>query len=225
MKCIIIEDELPAQQLLTNFIERTSYVECIGVYESATDLPLSVMKEADFLFLDMQLPEINGLDFLKSLDEKPRVIITTAYRDYAIDAFEEAVEDYLLKPFSYSRFLKAVHRIQKAIAPEERSQENPEIFVYADKTFHKIRKTDIDYIKAEVDYVSIVGDGIKILIQDSMNNWEEKLKPDGFVRVHRSYIVNFNKIEKVEGNRILIKDHAISIGKTYISEFFKRIKE
>ena len=224
MKCIVIEDELPAQELLIKYIEKTSDIQCLGVFESISELPIHILIQVDFILLDIQLPGVNGLDFLKTLDIKPKIIITTAYRDYAIDAFEEAVEDYLLKPFSYQRFFKSIIRIQKTINQNHSSKNTVDIFVYADKTFHKIRKEDILFLKSEIEYVHIFYLGKKLLVQESMNNWENKLKESNFIRVHRSYLINFNKIDKIEGNLVHIKKNAIPIGKTYKKYFFELIK-
>ncbi|AYZ11549.1 DNA-binding response regulator [Chryseobacterium arthrosphaerae] len=224
MKCIIIEDELPAIKLLKTYVDKTLFLECLGVFQSVSELPSGILTKVDFIFLDVQLPGINGLDFLKSIDKKPKVIITTAHRDYAVDAFELAVDDYLLKPFSYERFLKSIYRLQEDTKSEKDENKN-ELFVYTDKTFFKINKNEIYYIKAEVDYVNIFYEHNQLLVQDSMNNWENKLKEDGFIRVHRSYLINFNKIIKVEGNLIHIKDTIIPIGKTYQTAFFNAIKE
>ena len=224
MNCIIIEDEIPAQQLLLNYIERSADLSCVGVYTSVSEVSLPHLASIDLLFLDIQLPELNGLDFLRSLEKRPAIIITTAYREYAVDAFEEAASDYLLKPFSYQRFLKAVFRVQqrRAVEPEDNSSDS--LFVYADRTFKKIVKSDILYIKAEVDYVMIYYGENKFLIKDSLNNWEEKLKDEGFIRVHRSYLINFEKVESVEGNTIKIASAAIPLGKTYKDQFFALIK-
>lgn len=227
MTCVIIEDELPAQELLQHFIEKTADLECLGTYGSVAEVEISKLAKADCLFLDIQLPGLNGLEFLKQTEMSPKVIVTTAYRDYAIDAYEEAVVDYLLKPFSYQRFLKAVMRVANTEtateAPKEESSAK-ELFVYADKTFYKINKNTINYLEAAVDYVELHYDSHKkLLVQDSMNNWEEKLKDDGFVRVHRSYLINFNKIEKIVGNSIYIGTKIIPIGKTHRKAFFERL--
>jgi two-component system, LytTR family, response regulator LytT len=221
MTCIIIEDEQPAQQILLNYIERTPYLQCLGAFDSAMKVPFDLLNNVDVLFLDIQLPEITGIDFLKSMKYTAKTIITTAYRDYAIDAFEIPVNDYLLKPISYPRFLKAVLRVQDLLKTEK--EETEELFIYMDKVFHKINKNDIDYIQAQIDYVQIMTNGKKLLVQDSLNNWETKLKDNHFVRVHRSFIVNTKKIEQVQGNQLLIKNTLIPIGKTYRNDLFQKI--
>lgn len=225
MKCIIVEDEAPAIKLLKSYIDKTSFLECIGVFETISDLPVGILDNIDFMFLDIQLPGINGLDFLKNLERKPRIIITTAYRDYAIEAFEVAVDDFLLKPFSYDRFLKSVYRLQQEIRPTTDATENKnKLFLYADKTFYNINKQDIVYIKAEVDYVTVFYGTEHLLIQSSLNHWENKLRQDGFIRVHRSYLINADKIIKIEGNMIHIHNAIIPIGKTYRAAFFDTIR-
>ncbi|MCL6274680.1 LytTR family DNA-binding domain-containing protein [Muricauda sp. 2012CJ35-5] len=224
MKCIIIEDEEPAQQLLTKYIAQTPGMECIEIYDSIVGIAPKTLGDSDLIFLDIQLPGANGIEFLKNLEVKPIIIITTAYRDYAVDAFEEAVDDYLLKPFSYQRFLKAMMRAQNKLANKKATIKNDLLFVYADKTFYKIRKAEILFLKSEVDYVYFYYQNNKLLVQDTMNNWEKELKNDGFVRVHRSFLINPNKIEKVEGNQILIGEHKIPIGVTYKKDFMQLLR-
>jgi two-component system, LytTR family, response regulator LytT len=221
MKCIIIEDEFPAQKVLENYIEKTSSLDCIGVYDTPNKVPFEILNQSDLIFLDIQMPEINGLDFLKSYRFKAKVIITTAYRDYAIDAFEENVSDYYLKPFSYARFLKGVAKVQESFT---NSQNTNEIYVYTDKTFHKININDILMLQAQVDYVNIFFNNQKLLIEDSLSRWESLYKTSSLIRVHRSYIINFKKINKIQGNKIFIEDWEIPIGKTYKEVLFNKIK-
>ncbi len=226
IKCLILEDELPAQKLLLNYITRTTGLTCLGVYGAVSQVPLPILAQTEVLFLDIQLPEINGLQFLNSLTHKPTVVITSAYREYALDAFEEAVTDYLLKPFSYQRFLKAIFRVQemRAQPPQASPTEGP-LFVYTDKAFIKLEKSNIKYLSAEADYVRIVPvNGKPLLLNDSLNNWAEKLGADGFVRVHRSYLVNYRYIDQVEGNMVRMGHETLPIGKTYRQAFLELLK-
>ncbi len=225
MKCIVIEDELPAQQLLQKYIDQTNTIQCLGIFESITELSLQVLEEVDFILLDIQLPGTNGIEFLKNLEIKPKIIVTTAYRDYAIDAFEEAAVDYLLKPFSYERFLKAIMRVQHSLIDKKSNDSSKELFVYADKTFFKIVKDEILYLKSEVDYVYIFYADKKLLVQDSMNNWEKKLQENNFIRVHRSYLINYSKIDKIQGNQLYIQNTSIPIGKTYKKALLQLVKD
>ncbi|PQJ80877.1 hypothetical protein BTO18_02770 [Polaribacter porphyrae] len=222
MSCIILEDEESAQEVLQSYVDKTPFIECLGVFESGLDIPLKLLQKADVLFLDIQLPELTGLSFLKTIPIPQKVIVTTAYKNYAIEAFEEAVTDYLLKPFSYERFFKAITRIRNQQLAYKKVQPK-ELFLYADKTIYKIDIDEILYVKAEIDYVKIVTTAKKILILDSLKNWKEKLLDFRFIQVHRSYIVNISKISKVYGNLVYIDKEPIAIGKKFKSQFLKEI--
>ena len=216
--CIILEDEKNAQNVLLHYISKTKFIECIGVFESGVDIPISLLKRAEFLFLDIELPELNGIAFLKTIQNPPKVIVTTAYPNFAIEAYEQAVMDYLVKPFSYNRFLKSVNRIRESIL----NLKEDYLFVYANKTGHKIKVNDILYIKSELDYISIVFENEKILLLDSLNNWEKKLKYYNFIRTHRSYLVNYNRINKVKINKVLLGSIELPIGITYKSKLIEK---
>lgn len=223
MQCIILEDEKSAREVLQSYVDKTPFIQCAGSYESGLDIPPKALQEVDILFLDIQLPEINGLNFLKTLRNPPKVICTTAYPNYAVAAFEEAVTDYLVKPFSYERFFKAVTRVREQVSLLKR-EKNERLFLYADKTMYSVLTKDILYIKAEVDYVKVVTEAQEILILDSLRNWNEKLQGLPFLQVHRSYIINTQGIQKVYGNQIFMGEAKIPIGKTYKEGFFKAIE-
>lgn len=223
MQCIILEDEKSAREVLLSYVQKTPFIQCSGSYESGLDIPPKELQEVDILFLDIQLPEINGLNFLKTLRNPPKVICTTAYSNYAVAAFEEAVTDYLVKPFSYERFFKAVTRVREQLS-HQKKEKNDRLFLYADKTMYSVVTNEILFIKAEVDYVKVVTQEQEILILDSLRNWKEKLQGLSFVQVHRSYIVNTKKIQKVYGNLIFLAAAEIPIGKTYKEAFFKAIE-
>lgn len=223
IKCLILEDEKPAQKVLKSYIEKTPFLECIDIYETGLNIPAIELQNADVLFLDIQLPELSGLSFLKTISNPPKVIVTTAFPNYAVEAFEEAVVDYLLKPFSYERFFKAVTRVRNdAIYQNKEIDKN--LFLYSDKALYKINVDDVLFLKAEVDYVNVVTEEKNYLILDSLRNWNEKLQSFKFIQVHRSYVINIDKITKVFGNQVFIGDKAIPIGKTYKDDFLKEIK-
>jgi len=211
INCIVLEDEKNAQKVLEYYINKTKFIHCLGFFESGLDIPISLIKKVDVIFLDIELPELNGLDFLKTIENPPKVIVTTAYPHFAIDAFELAVLDYLIKPFSYERFVKGINRVRELL-----SKANDEfIFVYTDKTIHKLKVEDILYIKSELDYVSVVTEKEQLLLLDSLNNWEEKMKPYDFLRIHRSYIVNTKRVYKIRASKVIINTIEIPIGVTY----------
>ena len=217
IECIILEDEKPAQNILQGYIKNTPFLSLLGTYESGVHIPDSLLKKADLLFLDVQLPKMNGLSYLKTLSKPPTVIVTTAYPDYALDAFEEAVIDYLLKPFSYERFFKAIDRVRNNLSTH--NQKNMDrIFVYSDKTFYNLNIGDILFIKAEVDYVDIVTESKNYLILDSLKNWNEKLTNHNFVQSHRSYIVNLDRVNKIHDKHIYFDNNR----KTPIGSNFKK---
>lgn len=222
INCLILEDEKAAQEILTDFIDKTPFLHCIGIYESGIDIPHEILKQANILFLDIELPELNGLSYLKTIENPPKVIITTAYADYAVDAFEENVLDYLVKPFSYERFFKAITRAKDQIQKDHKEIDE-HLFVYADKTHHRILIKDILYLKAEVDYVKVITKDTSLLVLDSLRNWEDKLFNYNFLRVHRSYIVNLQRIDKVSGNRVFINNQEIPIGQSYKEPFNKAL--
>ena len=217
INCIILEDEKPAQKILQGYIKNTPFLSLLGIYESGTHIPNSLLQKTDLLFLDVQLPKMSGLSYLKTLSNPPKIIVTTAYTDYALDAFEEAVIDYLLKPFSYERFFKAIDRVRNIISPYSHKGCN-KIFVYSNKVFYNLNIKDILLIKAEVDYVDIVTEPKSYLILDSLKNWNEKLKNHNFVQSHRSYIINLDRVNKIQDNYIYFDN----IGKIPIGSSFKK---
>ena len=223
MKCIILEDEKAAQDILEGYLQKTPFMTHLGTYESGLDIPQEKIQSADVLFLDVQLPELNGLQFLKTLVNPPKIVMTTAFANYAIEAFEEAAVDYLVKPFSYERFFKAATRVRTQLLKQQKAKAQ-QLFLYSDKTIHSIMAQDILYIKAEVDYVKVVTVEKEILILDSLRNWNEKLKNLGFIQVHRSYIINMVHISKVYGNQIFIGGVTIPIGKTFKEYFFGKLQ-
>ncbi|WP_298902626.1 LytTR family DNA-binding domain-containing protein [uncultured Psychroserpens sp.] len=224
IKCLILEDESSALELLKSYIEKTPFLECIGSFESGLDISTEVLHKTDVLFLDIQLPELNGLLFLRTLVNPPIVIVTSAFPNYALDAFEEAVTDYLLKPFSYERFYKSVSRVRYTINKKEVSKTN-QILLYTNKTTFKVNLDDILYLKAEIDYVHVITNKRNILILDSLNHWSERLKTYNFYRIHRSYIINHNHIEKIKGNQVFINNKPLPIGRTYKADFINKFKK
>ena len=221
--CLIIEDEQPAQEILKSYIDKTPFLNCIGIYESGLDVPLAKIQQTQLLFLDIQLPELDGISYLKTISTPIQVIITSAYDTYTLEAFEAAVVDYLLKPYPFERFFKAVTRVYNAIAIHQENVER-NFFIYADKTLYNIQVDDILYLKAEVDYVKVVTKDKNILVLDSLSNWKMKLQPFNFLQVHRSYIIHIDQITKVQGNQVFMEDEIIPIGKSFKEKFIDTIK-
>ncbi len=222
MTCIIIEDELPAQNLLKNFINKVPDVNIIATFQTALDANLFIKDNSvDFLFLDINLPDILGIDFIKTIKNPPQIIITTAYPNYAVDSFELAtIVDYLVKPFSFDRFLKSIHKVEHIINRQE-IKPNNHIFLNIDKTLHKILLSDVLYIESDRNYLTFVTKNKKYVFIDSLKNWNSKLTDD-FIQVHKSFIVNVSHIDKIAGNEISMSEIKIPIGRTFKSNFMKK---
>ena len=226
IRCIIIDDEPLARQMLKDFISRVPHLTLVGDFSN----PLKAMdllsgNSVDVLFLDIQMPKITGIDFLKSLARKPSIIFTTAYPQYAIEGFELDAVDYLLKPFDFNRFLKAVNKLTtfagKPVAqPKNENQEF--IFVKDGTKLMKIDFSSILYIEGFGDYVKIITKGKTITSLKNLKDLQDEL-PDYFVRVHNSYIVSIKAIDSIQQNNVQIGDKPIPIGITYKKSFFEMI--
>lgn len=227
MKCIIIEDEKPAQRLLQSYIKKTSKLDLIACYDAAIEADLKVIQSSDILFLDIKLPELSVLDFLKTIPRRTEVIITTAYPNYALESFELQIADYLLKPFSFDRFLKAVNRVESLC---ESKDENPTIyhrknlFIYSNKTFFRVEIDDILFVETSGDYISVYTQNKKWLLNDTLKNWLKKLPSKQFIKTHQSFIVNKEKIDKLQGNLIFIQDFKIPISRIQRKNIINALK-
>lgn len=227
-KCIIVEDEPLARNVLKKYIGEHPLLELAAVCADALEAQQVLAKQpVSILFLDINLPRLSGITFLKSLSHPPLVIFTTAYPEFAVEGFELDAIDYLLKPFSFERFLKAIN---KALEKLERSAPGANtlptsIFIKADKKVFKIALDDILYVEALDDYVRLVTTQSNYLVNDTLKGLQEELPPSQFIRIHKSYIIARNKIVFLEGNFVKIGSKDIPIGASYREEIFNRLKE
>lgn len=228
MNCIIIEDQPPAQRILKKYIEDIGTLNLKATFSDAIQAMEFLKIEAvDLIFLDIHLPKISGIDFLKTLSNSPHIILTTAFPDYALESYEFNVVDYLLKPFSFQRFVKAVSKvpIKNVVIQNPNTAENirKEIFIKSGYEHIKITIDDIYYIKSDADYTEIFTAQKKHLSVESLRYWLENLHQNQFVRIHKSYIINPSKIEKIAGNQLfLIGEKVVPIGRAYKDDFIKR---
>ncbi len=228
IKCIIIEDELPAQKVLKTYIENTPFLSLIKCMHSGIEaIDLLHKEEVHLIFLDIHLPQLSGLNFLRTLKNPPQVIITSAYPQYALEGYELDVMDYLLKPFSFERFIKAVNKYPgknpaPSLEPNHLSEPAQAIFIKSDGSLVKILLDEIIYLKSDKDFVRIFTTQNKYLELQTLSHYERSL-PHQFMRVHKSYLVNLEKLESVKGNIIQIKDNQIPIGRTYRDGLLKRL--
>jgi DNA-binding LytR/AlgR family response regulator len=227
MNCIIIEDQPPAQRILKKYIEEIGTLNLVGVFPDALKaLELLNSTAVDLIFLDIHLPKLSGIDFLKSLPSPPHVILTTAFPDYALESYEFNVVDYLLKPFSFTRFVKAISKIPNRNASEKTNPDTSKttsIFVKTGYDYIRVEIEDIIFIRSDADYTELVTNGKKYLSSETLRHWEQELDKDLFFRTHKSYMINGDKITKISGNQVfLMHDHQIPIGRTYKEAFAQR---
>ncbi|XLS29534.1 LytR/AlgR family response regulator transcription factor [Flavobacteriaceae bacterium M23B6Z8] len=240
MKCIIIDDEPLALNIIKSYCEDLGTLQVAGIYTNALDaLPLLNSEKIDLIFCDIEMPQINGIEFIKALTQQPMFIFTTAYPEYALEGFELNAVDYLVKPVPFPRFIKAVSRARELyqlksdtqvntinLTPTQgvEGQNDPVIFVKADYNNVRIKLEDIRFVQGLKDYLKIHTQENKPIL--TLMNFKEilaKLPAQNFLRVHRSFIVNIHHIESIQRNKIVIRDIRIPIGDSYKSEFFKRI--
>lgn len=224
LRCLLIDDEPPALKVLQSHITQIDGLEVTGVCSNAVEaIKLLHQKTVDVMFLDIKMPMIIGTDFLRNLSHPPKVIFVTAYRDYAVEGFELDAVDYLVKPVSFERFLKAIDKLQRTGSSQPRIEEpayqhNPNAFIYlkADKLMQKIFINDILYIESWKDYVKLFFTGGKqLLVKQSISAMQNVLPEQQFLRVHRSYIVSLDKIAGYTSMSIKMPAKEIPIGRLY----------
>jgi two-component system, LytTR family, response regulator len=228
IRCIVVDDEPLAVELLADYLQKTPGMQVVLKTTHVLDALHSVQQgNADLLFLDIQMPELTGLQFMKIIRNACPVILTTAYAEYALEGYEYDVVDYLLKPVTFERFMAAVEKAKRRLeqaAPKEMPQRVEHIFI---KTEYRIQKIDLDdilYIEALRDYIAIHTAAGKILSLESLRNMEEILPAASFIRIHKSYIIHQKKIEFLERGKVVINKQYLPIGDTYREKFLLRIK-
>lgn len=218
-KCLIVEDEPLAQNILKKYIGDHPSLELVATCTDALEAQLILNKQAiHLIFLDINLPKLSGINFLKSLLQSPLIIFTTAYPEFAVEGFELNAVDYLLKPFSFERFLKAVNKVIEKLnnsALPKKEEIDAFIFFKSDKKIHKVDLESIHYIEAVGDYMKVITDSGQLLINETMKNLQEELPARSFIRVHKSFIISRNRIKFIEGNYIQVENKSIPIGATY----------
>lgn len=235
LKCAIVDDEPLAVELLASYVGKIPFMQLAGKYNSAMDAMKGIAKEAvDVIFLDIQMPEINGLELSKMIPETTRIVFTTAFNQYAVDGFRSNALDYLLKPISYVDFLAACNKalqwfslVRQQSAEVEKEEEPKSIFVKSEYKLIQISLDSIKYIEGLKDYVKIYTDDSAKPVVSLMNmkTMEEMLPSSRFIRVHRSFIVQKSKIREIERNRIVFGDVYIPIGDSYKQAFQEFIQK
>jgi DNA-binding LytR/AlgR family response regulator len=231
ISCIIVEDIQIAADFLRKFCEKSDLVEVKGHFLNVMDaLEYLDRERVDLLFLDVEMPGANGFELLDRLTYSPMIILTTSKTEYAFNAFEYHVNDYLKKPFTYKRFIEAIGKLQLQPAETSPAQQLPAtqtdtefLFIKADDKLTKIRKDDILFLESMRDYVKFVTSSKNYMTYSTLKNMEEKLLGQTFLKVHRSYIVNLSKIDDIRGNTIYILGNQIPIGKGHKEDLEARL--
>lgn len=228
INCLVVDDEKPAREILATYIGKLPSLRLVNTCaDTLSAFQLMQNEHIDLIFLDIQMPELTGIQWLHSITNPPKIIFTTAYSDYAVEGFNLGIVDYLLKPFSFERFLKAVSRVN-ALDNEPLSQDfNPSslttpkstyktsLFLKSDKVIHRVAVSDILFLTSMGNYTKVYSVGQMLIIHNSLTGFEALLNPEAFIRVHKSYIVAIDKIKRMEGNRIFIQEHEIPIGEAF----------
>ena len=229
INCLIVDDETAALEVLEHFIGRVYFLNLVKKCQNAIEA-MQILEEnqIDLLFLDINMPDVNGIQFLKSIITRPAIIFTTGYREYALEGYEHDVIDFLLKPFDFERFLKAVNKANNLISktikqPVALKKPLQFIFIKADYKLLKINVDDILFVEGLKDYIKIYTKQKLFLTLMSMTSIEEKLPAEEFFRVHRSYIISLNKIDSVSRHRVIIGEKFVPISVPYRERFYRII--
>jgi two-component system LytT family response regulator len=241
LRCIAVDDEPLALDIIEDYVSKVPFLELVKRTENAIEaLQIVQAGGIDLVFLDIQMPELTGIQFLKIANSKAHYILTTAYSQYALESYDLNVSDYLLKPIAFDRFYKAVEKVHNQVktsepapapqpiitsAPFSAGTHPVQDFIFV-KTEHKIQKIELDdilYIEGLKDYISIYTKAERVITLQNMKKMEETLPSGKFIRVHKSYIISLDKVESIERSRITICGKVIPIGDTYRDEFFRHI--
>lgn len=224
INCVIIDDEPLAIKVVENHLKEFQNFEIIATFSNPIEaLPLLEKSEIDVLFLDINMPKMNGLDFAKSLNSKTNIIITSAYREYAVESYDLNVLDYLVKPIPFNRFLKTINKINQQVFLKTASKQKGDstsnesfMFLKVDKKLVKINFEELLYIESLKDYIKVFTLSQTFLVHKSLTSITEEL-PNNFIRIHRSYTIAIDKVKSVEGNLVEIANTRIPIGRKYVN--------
>ncbi len=230
INCIVIDDELPAIEQMKDYIAKVSFLNLIGTFNNAI-APLEFIKseKVDLIFLDIEMEDFNGLQFIKVLSNKPKIILTTAYDSYAVEAFNLNVSDYLLKPISFERFLQSIDKVYELFREKINNLKYKNVykrdyfFVKTEYRMQRVDFKDILFIEGMKEYLCIHTKNKRIVTLSTFANLEREFPENDFIRVHKSFIVAVSKIDKVEHNQVFIGDHVIPVSATYKAGFIMYI--
>ncbi len=229
IKCVIIDDEPLAISVIEDHLKNFDNIDVVETFNDPLKaFSILQQEKIDVLFLDINMPQMTGFDFIENLSHKPLVIITTAYREYAVKSFELNVLDYLVKPIPFNRFLKTINKVYQYLYLNNSSGDNtlnqePHIFLKVNKKLVKVLFNDILFIESLKDYIKVVTNLGDYVVHKSLTAISEELPQSNFIRIHRSFTISINKINALEGNTIEIGDRRIPIGRNYLKQTKERI--
>lgn len=220
IRCLVVDDEPLARKLLISYVETCHDLVLVGACATAMEARIKLREEKiDLVFLDIQMPQLTGMQLLQTLNTKPAIVFTTAYRDYAPEAFEVDAMDYLVKPISQERFLKAVDKYYERFRSDKLSKGGSEIeetlFIRADRVQHKVNRSAILYVESLDNYVKVVLRDKTIVTRETITSLEKRLSPPDFVRIHRSFIVNAKHIQTLSLESVRIADKELPLGRAF----------
>jgi len=226
INCIAIEDEPLALKKIVNYIHSVEYLHLLKEFDNAVDAITFLKEQAvDLIFLDIRMKKLTGIQFLEALKYKPKIIITSAYSEYAVKGFELEISDYLLKPFSFDRFIKSTEKVFHEIFKNTETENNTFFFLKTENRIERIEFDSILYIKGMRDYLQIVTSEKKRMTLQSFKSIQSILPEKQFVRVHNSYIISISKISSIEKNRIKIGNQVIPISDGYKDSFYELLRQ
>lgn len=225
IRCIITDDEPMARKGLQGYIEKIDFLELVAVCEDGIQLGNVLKKQpADLIFLDIEMPYLSGIELLSGLTNQPRVIIVSAYEQYALKGYELDVVDYLLKPVSFDRFMKAVNKVYDWYEKERPDESQPtSIFVKTTQKYEKVDFADILFVEALDNYIAIQTVKKKLVTHSSLSSFLNNLPRDKFVQIHKSFVVNVDKVTSLEGNILGIDNYKLPVSKNYRAEIKERL--
>ena len=229
IRCIIVDDEPVARKIIREFVEKTPFLTSCAQFENASKAVAFVEgNPVDLLFVDIEMPEISGLDFVKLLTVKPMVIITTAFPEYALEGYELDIIDYLLKPIAYNRFVKAVHKAKEYQDLKDMALPNTltsYLFVRCEKRIEKVELSDILYIESVGNYIHIYLENRMLSAYLTLKSLESKLPSSEFIKIHQSFLVSFSKIKSIEGNQVKVGTKSLPISRNYKDMIMNMIEQ
>lgn len=229
MNCILIEDDRIAAKALTTFIEKTGWLKLTGVYNEVGTAIYELQNNPDIqlIFLDIELPDMSGLDFLRNFPIQQQVVMVTTHKDLAAEAYDFNVTDFLVKPVDYPRFLKALTKVKElgeTVKLSRRQGQRSELYIKEDARLKRIEQKEVHYVEALADYVTIhMTDGSKHVILSTMKALESRLEESEFARVHRSFIIRLDKIIEIEENTVVLQGKNVPVSRTYQDAFYRKL--